>query len=48
MTSEQPSTWRIVGAPKGDREQGAVEEVVFTVRGIVCDVDLPPVLEKPS
>jgi hypothetical protein len=40
----EPQTWRMVRAGPDD----AIEEVVFTLRGIVCSKDLPPFLEKPS
>ena len=26
----------------------AVEEMVFSVQGVVCAIELPPLMEKPS
>ncbi|KAF8871877.1 hypothetical protein BD779DRAFT_1449286, partial [Infundibulicybe gibba] len=43
--TEQPQTWRLLGEGV-DGEP--VEELVFTIAGILSEVDLPPVEEKPS
>jgi len=46
---DHPQTWRILRAGENDGEvSNAIEEMIYTVQGIVCSLDLPPVLEKPS
>ncbi|KAF8878569.1 hypothetical protein BD779DRAFT_1676826 [Infundibulicybe gibba] len=51
----QPQTWRLVTTPgsgeaaTGSNEEAASgEELVFSVSGILCGRDLPPVREKPT
>ena len=45
---DNPKTWRLLKQSKSDDGSMVMEEMVFAVHGIVCNVDLPPVLEKPS
>jgi len=42
---EYPQTWCILKAV-GEGEHD--EEVIFTVQGIVCAIDFPPIIDKPS
>jgi hypothetical protein len=44
MCLEGPQTWQLL---KLDSLQ-EFEEVVFTMQGIVCSMELPPIMEKPS
>jgi hypothetical protein len=49
---EQPPTWRLINVhvPTEDdhgENSGAMEEKIFTVQGIICDIALPPVMERP-
>jgi hypothetical protein len=41
---DKPKAWRLVEK----RNDGALEEIVLSVRGILCAKDLPPMLEKPK
>lgn len=43
---EEPLAWRLVQAAGEDGTDH--EEMIFTVHGIVCNADLPPVSEKPA
>lgn len=38
---EQPLTWRLLNV-----QEDGTEELVFTVHGVVCNLDLPPILER--
>lgn len=40
---EHPRTWRLLTGPS---EHNETEEIVFTVVGVVCTLDLPPVLQR--
>lgn len=47
---ERPPTWRLIKVPvegaSGNGAEGAVmEEKVFTLQGILCGLDLPPLLD---
>ncbi|KAF9455956.1 hypothetical protein BDZ94DRAFT_1353734, partial [Collybia nuda] len=39
---ERPTTWRLLRGP-----DGAEEELIFSVRGLVTAKDLPPILQRP-
>lgn len=43
---QEPLAWRLVQAAGEDGT--AHEEMIFTVHGILCSADLPPVSEKPE
>lgn len=48
---DQPSTWRMlraVAVGHGEAGEGGAEEMVFTIQGIVCAIEFPPLTEKPS
>lgn len=44
--TEKPDSWRLIDV--GQRNGGTMEEVVFTVQGILVSKDLPPLQEKPK
>jgi hypothetical protein len=43
---EKPDTWRLIDIRQ--ENESAMEEVVFTVQGILVSKDLPPLQEKPK
>jgi hypothetical protein len=45
---DEPKTWRLLSKPDCEDTTGTLDEVVFTIRGILCGKDLPPVTEKPK
>ena len=42
---DQPQAWRLLTGPT---EDNTMEEMVFTVIGVVCGLDLPPILKRPA
>ena len=45
---ENPSAWRILKkAEEGEEPQPAIEEAMFSVRGVVLEKHLPPYNLKP-
>jgi hypothetical protein len=48
LCTEYPQTWRLVVAPKDENQVIDIEEMVFTVQGVVCGINLPPLLEMPT
>jgi hypothetical protein len=42
QSSDNPHSWKIATASKDTK---AFEEMVFTVHGIICGKDLPPVMD---
>jgi hypothetical protein len=46
---QAPKTMRLTKAPKNTADASAgVDEAIFTVRGIICAKDLPPIFERPT
>ncbi|KAF8870508.1 hypothetical protein BD779DRAFT_1455315 [Infundibulicybe gibba] len=47
---ESPQTWRLIKKVSGVEGKGLEEseELVFTLVGVICAHDLPPIKEKPS
>jgi hypothetical protein len=40
---KHPRAWRLLA---GSSEHNEMEEIIFTVIGVVCTLDLPPVLQR--
>jgi hypothetical protein len=46
---EHPRTSRLIAVEEdGEKNVDTVEEIVYTIQGIVCSTDLPPFLETPQ
>jgi hypothetical protein len=49
VAMDGPKTWRLVKRiPAQGSTATSLEESIFTVRGIICAKDMPPIYEKPS
>jgi hypothetical protein len=48
LTLDRPKSWRLIQKRPLETKDEPLEELIFTVRGILCAKDLPPVNEKPG
>jgi hypothetical protein len=48
VAMEGPKTWRLIKRIQNSGATTSLEEAIFTVRGIICAKDMPPIYEKPS
>jgi hypothetical protein len=48
VAMDGPKTWRLVKRIQGSAAMTTLEEAIFTVRGVICTKDMPPIYEKPS
>ncbi|KAF8873465.1 hypothetical protein BD779DRAFT_1679176 [Infundibulicybe gibba] len=44
---KQPQSWHLVKVKEGE-DISAAEEEIFTLSGVICDLKLPPVTDKPK
>ena len=48
LTLEKPKSWRLIERRELENQLEGLEEMIFTVQGILCEKDLPPLTEKPT